>query len=92
MREYDVRTVDGVDFIYIGNDVNGNCKYAVNYRQFLRVYELSLPFEKRLEIARERAKAAFFDREKKGVEPYFVVRPGGNFANIVRRIRQELEE
>lgn len=92
MKSYDVKTVDGVDFIYIGNDVNGNCKYAVHYRQFLRVYELILPFEKRLKIARERAKTAFFDREKSGIEPYFVVKPGGNFADCVRRIRQELEE
>lgn len=89
--EYNVRTVDGVDFIYVGNDVNGNCRYAVNYRYLLTHEEMSKPFDTRIEIARRRAKAAFFDRELKShIEPFFVVRPIGNFAGVVRAMDNAL--
>lgn len=91
MKQYNVKTVDGVDFIYIGNDVNGNCKYAVNYRFFLQTNELNLPFEERYKIARSRAKAAFFDSERKSYEPYFVIRPVGNYVGCVKNIRAQLE-
>lgn len=80
MKQYDVKTVDGVDFIYIGNDVNGNCKYAINYRDFLKKSETVLPFQERLNIARKRAKS-LDAREKGGIEPYFVVKPCGNLYN-----------
>ncbi len=87
MDEYNVKNVDGVDFIYVGNDVNGNCKYAVNYRYFLTNEEMGKSFDTRIKIARRRAKAAFFDRELKShIEPFFVIRPTGNFAEVVRAI------
>lgn len=80
MKQYDVKTVDGVDFIYIGNDVNGNCKYAISYRDFLKKSEAVLPFQERLNIARKRAKS-LGAREKGSIEPYFVVKPCGNLYN-----------
>lgn len=89
MEKYDVRTSIGVDFIYIGNDVNGNCKYAVNYRYFLTKAEEDKLFNTRVEIARRRAKAAFFDREiTSHIEPFFVIRPVGNFIEVVKNINK----
>lgn len=87
MKKYDVKTVGGVDFIYIGNDVNGNCKYAVNYRAFLKEEEMNEEFAVRFELARKRAKKAFFDRVSGHLEPFFVIRPLGNFATVVRHIQ-----
>lgn len=89
---YDVKTVDGVDFIYIGNDTNGNSKYAVNYRYFLNDAEMELAFNERRSIALFRAKQAFFDREIKSYpEPFFVIRPCGCFAETVRSIKRAKE-
>lgn len=89
MKKYDVKTVNGVDFIYIGNDVNGNCKYAVNYRYFLTKEDGDKLFTTKREIAQRRAKAAFFDRELTShPEPFFVIRPIGCFTEVVRNINK----
>lgn len=80
MNKYDVKTVNGVDFVYIGNDVNGNCKYAVNYRYFLKEEEMGESFEVRRSIAAQRAKKAYFDREiTSHIEPFLVIRNYGKF-------------
>lgn len=93
MKKNDVRTVNGVDFIYIGNDVNGNCKYAVNYRYFLNESEMSMDFEKRMEFAKNRAKAACFDRPiYSHLEPFFIIRPVGRYAEVVRAINKAKAE
>lgn len=89
MSKYDVKTVNGVDFYYIGNDSNGNCRYAVNYRYFLKDEELSEPFAIRRELARNRAKKADFDREiSSHLEPFFVCRPFGQFALYANNIKR----
>lgn len=89
MDKFQVKTVNGVDFFYIGNDVNGNCKYAVNYRYFLNESEMDMDFGHRVEIAKNRARKAFFDRPiYSHIEPFFVVRPVGNFVKVVRKINE----
>lgn len=93
MNKYDVITVDGVDFIYIGNDVNGNCKYAVNYRYFLNECDMTQDFEMRRKLARGRAKKAFFDREiASHIEPFYVIRPVGRYLEVVRDIERAKKE
>lgn len=91
MKQYDVKTVDGVDFIYIGNDVNGNCKYAVNFRHFLNGIaeeQEGATFEERRVLAWYRAKNCGFEKELKShLEPFFVIRPyGGNFVELKKKI------
>lgn len=88
MKKYDVKTVGGVDFIYIGNDVNGNCKYAVNYRAFLNEDEMSKRFKHRIILASFRAKAAFFERKLTShIEPFYVIRTY-DFAGTVQNIER----
>lgn len=88
MNRYDVKTIDGVDFFYVGNDVNGNCKYAVNYRFFLHDADMDDSFEERYSLAKMRAKKCGFERELTShIEPFFTIRPTEGLAKVARIIK-----